>query len=47
MLETNVQTNLVKVVQSLVEVCQHPCWGFICDLDGRLQNSLGYDVTIR
>ncbi len=36
---------LVEVIQSLVEVSQHSCWGLVSDFDGGLQDALGDDVA--
>lgn len=36
---------LVEIFQSLVEIGQHSCGGFIGDFDGRLQNALGDNVA--
>lgn len=38
---------LVEVVQSLVEVGMHSCWGLVGDFDGVLKDALWYDVAFR
>lgn len=37
-------TNLVKVIKSSVQVGMHPCRRFICDLDSIFQNALKMNV---
>lgn len=37
---------LAEVVQSLVEIGMHPCWGLVSNFDGVLQDPLRDDVAL-